>query len=267
MVTQPSKICFDYDLWSYDVAFAAQPKDGDLLSFDYCIQLIDTRIKEIQEKLGVQEYYGYLTGKGNFREQIATSDVYKGNRSQPKPVYYQYVRDYLTNQHHAVVVNGLEADDAIAIDMTADQGVVCVSRDKDLRQVQGWHYGYSVGKQPEYPLTYVDGIGTLSLSEKGSKIQGTGLRFFFSQVLTGDTTDNYKGAKGKGGRYAYNLLSDLTNPDEMYDAVLKTFQDVYGEIDGAVRFQEQCRLAWMVRKLNEDGSPFIISGDRKFWEE
>ena len=265
MQVAPSKICFDWDLWSYDVAFAAQPKEGDLLPFSYCIDLIDTRIHEIKSKLGVSKFYGYLTGKGNFREALACTDVYKGNRKQPKPAYYQYVRDYLTVQYGAVTVDGMEADDAIAIDMTKDQGIICVSRDKDLRQVQGWHYGYSVGKQKEFPLTYVDFIGELSISEKGSKIAGTGLKFFFSQVLTGDTTDNYKGAKGKGGKFAYNLLNELTDPDEMYWAVLCVYQELYGEIDGCIKFREQCRLAWMVRHLNPDGTPVIISGDRGFY--
>lgn len=264
MLPKCTKICYDWDLWAYDVAFAAQPKGGDLLPFSYCISLIDTRLKEISDKLGIKEFYGYLTGKGNFREELAVSDVYKGNRSQPKPEYYQYVRDYLINQYGAVVVNGMEADDAISIDMTKDQGVVCVSRDKDLRQVQGWHYGYSVGKQPEYPLTYVDFIGELSISEKSSKLVGTGLKFFFSQVLTGDTTDNYKGAKGKGGKFAYNLLNELTDPDEMYSKVKEVYLDTYDE-GGEEKFIEQCQMAWMVRHLNPDGTPVIISGDRGFY--
>lgn len=265
MLPIPTKVCFDWDLWCYDVAFAAQPRGGDLLPFSYCINLIDTRIHEICNKLGVKEFYGYLTGKGNFREQLAVSDVYKGNRSQPKPEYYRYIRDYLQNQYGAIVVDGMEADDAIAIDMTKDQGVICCSRDKDLRQVQGWHYGYSVGKQPEFELTYVDAIGALSIADKSSKLVGTGLKFFFSQVLTGDTTDNYKGAKGKGGRFAYNLLNELTDPDEMYDAVLSVYQEQYGLVDGTVKFQEQCRMAWMVRYMNEDGTPLIISGDKGFY--
>ena len=263
----PSKICFDYDLFCYDVGWAAQPKDGDLLPFSWVMGVIDTRIKEVCVKLGISEYYGYLTGKDNFRIKLAVSDVYKGNRKSEKPKYYQYIRDYLMMQHSASVVDFIEADDAIAIDMTKDQGVVCCSRDKDLRQVQGWHYGYSVGKQPEFPLTYVDFIGALSIAEKSSKLVGTGLKFFFSQVLTGDTTDNYKGAKGKGSKFAYNLLNELTDPDEMYWAVLRVYQELYGEFEGVLKFQEQCRMAWMVRHLNPDGTPVIISGDRGFYDK
>jgi hypothetical protein len=258
-------VCFDYDLWAYDIGYAAEPKEGDVLPFSWCISIIDQRVKEITDNLDCKKYYGYLTGKGNFRDEIAKADIYKGNRKQPKPYHYNSIRTYLQMQHHAVVVNGMEADDAIAIDMTTDSSVICVSRDKDLRQVPGWHYGYSVGKQPEYPLRCVDFIGDLELVTP-KKLTGTGLLFFWSQVLTGDSTDNYKGLRKFGPVAAYQLLSELSDPDEMYDAVLQVYLDTHGDT-GKEKFIEQCRLAWMVRKVNEDLSPVIITGERGFYYE
>ena len=259
----PSVVCFDYDLWSYDIGLAAEPKDGDVLPFDWCVSSKDQRIKEITDTIGVKEYYGYLTGKGNFREQLAVSDVYKGNRTKPKPVHFENIRTYLQMQHKAVVINGMEADDAIAIDMTADQGTVCVSRDKDLRQVQGWHYGYSVGKQAEFPLTYVDFIGSLDMPNP-KKLIGTGMKFFWSQVITGDSTDNYKGLPKYGPVAAFNILNDITDLDQMYDVVLDEYNKVHGE-EGFTKFKEQCQMAWMVRKLSPDGTPVIIDAEKGFY--
>lgn len=255
-------LCFDFDLWSYDIGYAAESQDS-VAPFSWCRDIIDARVQEIYTRFGVQKYYGYLTGKGNFREQIGTQSQYKGNRTKPKPVHFENIRKYLQMEHNAVVVQGMEADDAIAIDMTKDQSIICVSRDKDLRQVQGWHFGYAVGKQPEFPLQYVDFIGTLTLPTP-KKIQGTGIKFFWSQVLTGDATDNYKGLPKCGPVAAYNALSELECPYEMYDTVLQMYLQVYPE-DGFERFKEQCQLAWMVRSLNEDGSPLIINAERGFW--
>lgn len=265
MVEKPEFVCFDYDLWAYDIGYAAQPKDGELLPFDWCIRVIDQRIKEITDTLKCKEYYGYLTGKGNFRDTIGVTDVYKGNRKQPKPEHYSKIRMYLEMQHKAIVVDGMEADDAIAIDMTKDQRTICVSRDKDLRQVQGWHYGYSVGKQPEYPLRYVDFIGDLEMVN-AKKLVGTGMKFFWSQVLTGDSTDNYKGLGKAGPVYAYNLLNSIHDPDDMYDIVLDSYIQAY-EDGGFNRFREQCQLAWMVRKLNDDLTPVIIQANKGFYYE
>lgn len=261
---QPAEIvCFDYDLWAYDIGFAAQSKDGEPLPFRWCTEVIDMRVKEITDNLMCKEYYGYLTGKGNFRDALAKSDVYKGNRSTPKPHWFYQIRTYLQMQHKAIVVNGMEADDAISVDMTKDQRIICVSRDKDLRQVQGWHYGYSVGKQPEYPLRYVDFIGDLELPTP-KKVIGTGLKFFWTQVLTGDATDNYKGLYRFGPVNAYELLKDVYDPDEMYDLVLSKYMEADPD-NGFSKFTEQCQLAWMVRRLNEDGSPLIIDGKKGFY--
>lgn len=247
----------DADLWCYDIGFAAQKKDGEVLSFDWVIDLIETRLKELQEKL-CPDYKMYLTGKGNFRDQIATQKVYKGNRKSDKPHWYQAIRDYLVLHHDAEIVDGIEADDAIGIEMTSTPNCICVSRDKDLRQIPGWHYGYPVGNQKEYGPVLVDEIGTLDL--KRYKLSGTGLKFFYSQVLTGDPTDNYGGCKGTGPVWSYDALNELTSEEQMIRVCLDVFHEKYAE-NGLQRFLEQAQLAWMVRGLYEDGTPVMYQND------
>ena len=101
LTTSGNHLLFDFDTWCYDVAFAAQQKDGSVLPFSYCTDLIDTRFNEIMIKLDGATYDGYLTGKDNFRYKVATLKPYKGNRTQPKPHWYQAIRDYLVAKYNA----------------------------------------------------------------------------------------------------------------------------------------------------------------------
>ena len=69
---------------------------------------------------GEPDYKVYLTGKGNFRHDIAVTEPYKGNRKEKeKPVHLEAIRQYLIKDWNAVVSEGEEADDLIAIDATA----------------------------------------------------------------------------------------------------------------------------------------------------
>lgn len=250
-----SHLVFDYDLFCYDIGWAAEQGEGQPpLSFSWVKDVIDTRIWEIRQKLSCGVYHGYLSGSTNFRDDIATRDIYKGNRKSEKPHWYSAIRHYLVQQHHAEVVEGIEADDALAMFITNNPNAVCISRDKDLRQVPGWHFGYSVGNQREYGPYLSEDIGELSLNK--SKLKGTGLKFFYSQVLTGDPTDNYKGLPGCGPVGAYNALCGLETNEEMYLTVLDMYKEKYPET-AAEELLEQARLAWMVREVSEDGEPVM----------
>lgn len=136
----------------------------------------------------------FLTGKGNFREEVATLAGYKENRiDMRKPEWYGKVRDYLIKFKGAEVVNGIEADDALA-DCQANDTVIC-SIDKDLLQVPGRHYNWV--KNKKYMVT-----------------PEQGLKLLWKQVLTGDSTDNIPGIKGLGPKKAAQLLADATTEDE-----------------------------------------------------
>lgn len=59
------------------------------------------------------------------------------------------------------------------------------------------------------------------------KLSGTGLMFFYAQLIMGDTADNYDGVEGKGKAFAYELLKDCKTEKELFFAVLQTYKDVY----------------------------------------
>lgn len=250
----------DGDLWTYDIAFAAQGKDGDVKDFEYVRNLIHRRLDEVLKMSQCSTFEGYLTGSGNFREEIAVTVPYKGTRKREKPWHYQNIRVYLEGHLGFKVVHGMEADDILAIRQTQLGERSCIiSRDKDLRMVPGWHFGYSCGKQKSFGPFLYDDIGQLQLIGKGNKqkIQGGGLMFFYSQLITGDRTDNILGLPKGGDVLAYKVLHECRTEEEMFTRVLNLYRERYGEELGERRLLEDGQLLWMVRELHEDGSPVM----------
>lgn len=255
LTTFGNHLLFDFDTWCYDVAFAAQQKDGSVLPFSYCTDLIDTRFNEIMIKLDGATYDGYLTGKDNFRYKVATLKPYKGNRTQPKPHWYQAIRDYLVAKYNAQIIDGMEADDAISIAATSNPNAIIVSRDKDLEQVPARLFKYACGKQHQ---EYRGGVGSFNTINSAFR--------FFHQVLTGDTTDNYPGLPGIGDKKAdVILVTGSLTIQGMLAGVQLAYADVYGD-EWPERFLEQATLAWMVRELDQDGKPVLPKLNGEFYE-
>ena len=100
-----------------------------------------------------------------------------------------------------------------------------VSLDKDFNQIPGWHYNFV--KKTHY---YVD--------------KAEGDRFFYTQILTGDSADNIIGLHMVGPVKAAKILKDKTTEKEMYDACV----EAYGNAD---RVLENARLLWLRRYDNE----------------
>jgi 5'-3' exonuclease len=149
------------------------------------------------------------------------------------------------------VSNGLEADDAMSILHTERDDTIICSRDKDLRQVPGWSYSWELGRQPSFGPIRISKAGSLSLSEDRKKLTGTGLAFFYSQLLTGDRVDNIPGLPGCGPVAAWNILNpSIEAGEDLFDVV----KDLYNDDDYLL---EQGKLLWMTRRLHPDGSPVL----------
>lgn len=274
----------DSDIFLYEVGFGSEtgwkylhPDSVDPPPFQYIQEMLDGRVQEICNK--IEEHFGicnkpilYLTGKGNFREKIAKKNVYKGNRKQPKPFHYANIKGYLQTVYGAVVVEGMEADDAMCIEQTlnnkhktvydyvngsryVDETIIC-TRDKDLRMCPGWHYGWELGKQAQYGPLFVSEPGEVMLSSDKKKIVGNGSKFFFSQLITGDMVDNIAGIPGNGPVEAYKLLSEAQTYEEMEKIVSEAYRAFYGDA-WKEEMREQAQLLWMIRELDEEGNPVM----------
>lgn len=168
----------------------------------------------------------FLTGKDNFRKKIYPD--YKANRKDHvKPKHWQDLRDYLVDEFDAVIVDGIEADDALGINQTRSTCIASI--DKDLLQVPGYHYNFVKNVN-----TFVD------------KRQGD--INFFTQLLTGDVVDNCPGCKGIGKAKAGKVLAELETYDEMLDAVRNTYHKQGHDDEWLITM---ARCLWIQRKEGE----------------
>lgn len=218
------KALIDGDILVYRIAFAANDETDKI-----AIARMSTFVEELVLPQDITSYDGYLTGKGNYRNEIAVTAPYKGNRKDvAKPVHYDILREYLQAAWGFEMVTGQEADDAIGIrayEMDEDDYII-YTIDKDLDMIKGWHYNFV--KKEKYFVKEEDT-----------------LRTFYKQVLTGDRTDNIVGLKGIGPVKAERILKECVTEEEMYQAVLKAYDN------DTERVLENGRLLWIRRKPNQ----------------
>lgn len=199
----------------------------------------------------------YLTGKGNFREEIATIKGYKANRKDNvRPVHYKGIRRYMRERWGATVVRGHEADDALAMlahQHDYDDRVVLVSQDKDLRTVPGLHYN------PRKKAWSV-------VTEREALLN------FYRQVVTGDQVDNIPGCFKAGPKAADELLASVYDQNER--TIAEAVHDMYKRsltkkgcpyTCPTTAMLENCRLLHMCRTIEEtkEGGYWNFPWERK----
>jgi len=220
------KALLDADVMAYRAAAACKEESVSAALFTVDSIVADALLYCDTNDRYYDKWQLYLTGSNNFRKDIAVTVPYKGNRTTPKPEHLPAVRDHLVTQWSAVVVEGQEADDAIAIEATKLQDqCVMVSIDKDFRQVPGHHYNFV--KREHFFVTPEDGM-----------------KFLYMQILMGDSADNIVGVYGIGPKRAEALLQDCNTEQEMFDVCVKAF-------DNEDRVIENAKLLYLRRKEGE----------------
>jgi len=216
----------DADMLCYRIGFACDNETASVAT-----NTMNNFLIELITELNITEWELFLTGKGNFRDQIAVTVPYKGNRvGKPKPVHIETLRQYLMDEWDANLAEGQEADDAIAIRATelGDDSII-VSLDKDFDQVQGWHYNFV--KKDLYYITAEEGLLN-----------------FYMQFLTGDRIDNIVGVKGIGPVKAHKILTDCGRlGSDLWATVVEHL--------GEERALENGRLLYLRRKEGEIWNP------------
>lgn len=260
----------DADVLCYEIGYAAEAgwQHPGFPTFDYVQGLLDNRIGNICAMVeATRPPILYFTGKGNFRNEIAKRHKYK-DRPSLKPWHYYNIKAYLKFTHEYEESVGMEADDLMAIEQTKRQAVgedfcgpplpasIICTRDKDLRAVPGWHYGWELGNQPQFGPLLVDEKGSIRLAADRKSIKGEGLLFFWSQCLTGDKVDTIPGLDGCGAVGAFNILQDCKDPTDAFTKVLTAYREKFGD-SAEEELLEQGRLLWMTRQLNENGEPVL----------
>lgn len=220
----------DSDIICYRIAFACKD-DSEIAALrrvdNYLTDILMCGVDNTYPDCFVDSWKLFLTGKTNFRKDIAVTAVYKGNRTSPKPEHLPALRNHLIKEWKASVSEDQEADDDIAIAGTeGGDDVIMVSLDKDIDQVAGWHYNFV--KKKGYYITEAEGLFNL-----------------YCQILTGDNADNIIGLKGIGPVKAAKILEDCVYEYDMYCRCIEAYD---GNEDRVI---ENARLLYLRRTKDE----------------
>lgn len=212
-----------------------------------------------------------MSDKGK-RYKIGTIKLYQGQRTHSqRPKNWQGLRDFLhagMPGSNMKVVNWTdrEADDgaafAAARDIEEGRHPTILFRDKDWRIFPGNHMRWTDYEQINVPP------GTYEIVDDEEQVYGH--KFFWLQMLQGDTADNIPGlekiqavdAKGKlifkncGEVCAAQALAGTSNNVEAYNIVSQAYSDFYGP-GWQVRFAEQAMLLWMRTDQNASIHDFL----------
>ena len=237
--------------------------DGDLLCYtcggndDTTVATSRTnaldRIEKARVMAGAERVVLHLTAaastKGD-RRVIATVKPYQGQRnSSRRPKNWGYLREFFEGSHGTFWAPKLwatrEADDGISYACwqkyrtTQDLDAVH-SGDKDMRMIPGVHINWNTYETVVLRPGDFEVVG-------GDKVFG--LKWFWLQMLQGDTADNIPGlpefmGKKVGEKTAEKLLAPAEHHIQAQNIVMDCYALTYGS-DWLDRFVEQAALLWM----------------------
>lgn len=274
------KALIDADILCYEFGNMKDLDTGELLAWEITRSFVDERISSILEATKATSHKLYLTdSKSNFRNKVATILPYKGHRPSDKPPHWENIRLHLVDNYDAEVCYGIEADDACGIaqcaamdkhealircqsnnhstrpedkpDLSISSPTIICSRDKDLSMIPGWHYQWPCGNQQE---------------RKWFVSETDGLRFFYKQLLTGDSTDNILGLYRVGPKATCVKALDRMNKEkDMALHVISEYKARFGSYWHQF-MAENAQLLWILRTdMPEDLSDKIFV-DWRDWD-
>ena len=197
-----SAVCEEPVNWGDDLwTLHADAKEGRMQ--------VDIWLAQIQEDLGVLTGTRvFLSSRSNFRTEIFPE--YKANRKGTrKPMILGEMKRHLATAWGGESEEGLEADDLIGMEasaMPSEISPIIVSIDKDFKSVPCRLYNPDKAD-----------LGVVEITEEKADY------WFMTQVLTGDTSDNYGGCPGVGPKKAEKILENKTTLYDMWQAVLKAY--------------------------------------------
>ena len=198
-------------------------------------KIFTDQIKGFQELLGSDEILMCISDSVNFRKSVYPS--YKSNRKKSrKPVGYKAMVEWVEATWPSHRQATLEADDIMGILGSApDIDTVIVSDDKDMKTIPSKLYRPNDGDLLDVSLLEAD-------------------TNFYTQTLTGDTTDGFAGCPKVGAVTAAKILG--SRPD--WSLVESAFSKAGLSRDDAIT---QARLARILRYEDWDATNEAI----KLW--
>jgi hypothetical protein len=200
----------DADFLAYQVT-ATRADGTDLKTYEDMKHNAEAAVTTLRELAGAEFVHLHLTpstsNKGG-RYAAAIQRKYQGNREdKPKPEYLGIMREWLAKRYNGTLHQFCEADDGMSSAQYAALAEgngnlsIIASKDKDLSMVPGLHLDWDTGEVIDADVFgYVDLVTKVSKSgAKTTKLKGFGQKFFWAQMLIGDTADNIKGLPSLDG--------------------------------------------------------------------
>jgi hypothetical protein len=207
----------DADFLAYQTT--AEKSDGtDDKTYEDMQHNAEVAVNTLRGLAGAEYVHLHLTpstsNKGG-RYDHALLKEYQGNRvDKPKPRYLGIMREWLAKRFPGTLYQFCEADDGMssaqyaAIARGESNLSIIASKDKDLCMVPGLHLDWDTGQitdTGEDDFGYVELIERKCPSGNYNLLKGFGQKFFWAQMLIGDTADNISGLPAIPG-YVMNFI-------------------------------------------------------------
>ena len=211
-MTISTTLLVDGDIVAYRTA-CMKDEEGNPLTYQAATSKVDSWLSWLKEHLMADTLEVFLTGELNFRRSIYPA--YKDNRDPgQRPPLLGDLKNYLKESYAAKSHEGLEADDLIGLatwkEHEDDQRII-VSIDKDFLQVPGLLFN---------PNKIDEGVKEIT--------QFAADQYFYTQWLTGDSTDGYPGVPGVGPKKAEKIIK------RSLDEAVKRGVDYHGVLQAAI---------------------------------
>jgi hypothetical protein len=249
------------------------------------VKRLDTAIRRFYQLVLEEKFYtnskevrAYITPSDNFkcgRYLLPTVKPYQGQRATREEIPLKApLKAHLIANPHEYAAQGIEiifdyqaeADDRIIEDSIAfgERGLVS-SFDKDMNLCRGPKWNPELGTVD----TISDAYGWIDYDKSRGKVVGHGLKFWYAQMLMGDSADfvagltRYKG-RNIGPAGAYEFLKDCTTEKEAASKVVAA----YAEINQNFLAEAEC--LWLRRSSDDSAFRYIyplLEGDLQKWCE
>ena len=234
--TLQTKLLIDADIYAYRSCSAAEEETdwGDdiwSLSTDLKVakEIFQNELEKCIVALNSSNLLLCFSSGDNFRKSI--NPTYKSGRKKTrKPIGYVALVDWCKERYDTFSKPGLEADDCLGILATKPENAgscIVVSDDKDLKTIPGKLYRPTQNERLEITEAAAD-------------------KWFYTQCLTGDSTDGYPGCPGIGTVKADKLLAHRPAWSVVEQAFIKAGQTKEDAL-------MQARMARILRYTDWDG--------------
>jgi DNA polymerase-1 len=196
----------DADFYAYRACQSAETEldwGEDLITiasnFKVVLEIFEGELNLLRTRFDTNNITLYFSDTKNFRKTL--SSEYKGKRTKRKPVGYKRLLDWCTQNYTVVRIPNVEADDALGMDCHLDpENFVLVSPDKDMKQIS---------------CRLFNGEEEINVTPEEADY------WFWTQCLTGDPVDGYKGVPGVGAVGAKKILDKAQDP---WQSILEAYE-------------------------------------------